>query len=233
MENSMRYAVVIVIAIAALVAVGFLVSDDTATRITPITPRAIAPISNVIKVTLENIDSDQILSPGVYVIHDDSVSLDFRGQMAPEALEPLVEYGDHNAFLDYVRGLDGIIAVYTVNEPIFPGQQTSFEVDLSGLSGPLYLSGIQMVVGSNDGYALLDDELILVNGGRARDFIALTDNYDAGTEENRELLTGFQGGQPDPAYGELNTRNGVPTQNAVDKHVQLITPVLRVGADVK
>jgi hypothetical protein len=122
-----------------------------------------------------------------------------------------------------------VVQTIRIDELILPGGQKSFDLDLSGLTGPLYLSGVQMAVGSNDGYTLLDQELILTTDEKIREFQVLTNNYDAGTEGNLPLLTGFFGGQPDPAFGELNIANGAPTLDVVRKHNQLTEPILRVS----
>jgi len=53
-------------------------------------------------------------------------------------------------------------------------------------------------------------------------------NYDAGTEENAALGSGFEGGQPDPSRGEENIENGVPTEEPVSMHPQLNETVMQV-----
>jgi hypothetical protein len=224
MENSKIVIVVALIVVVAL-AIGIYTIEPES-----ITSRVISPISKTVTITLENVDAAQPLSPGVYIVHDGSVSLDFEGEMSPDELEPLAEYGSNSAFVGYVNSMRGVVEVIRIDAPIMPGQSTSFNIDLTGLRGPLYLSGVQMAVGSNDGYTLLDRADILDSNGRVLEFRALAENFDAGTEGNLPLLTGFFGGQPDPAFGELNVENGQRTLEVVQRHMQLTEPILRVSA---
>lgn len=179
-------------------------------------------------VTLENVNDSQPLSPGVFVVHNDNLSLDFMGELAHGALEPLAEYGSHADFAEYVQGLDGVVEVYAIDAPVLPGENTSFIIEVNS-SKPLYLSGVQMAVGCNDGYALLDGVEIVDMNLTARSSVTEALNYDAGTEENQPLGSGFSGGQPDPSRGEENIENGIPTKEPVSPHPQLTEPILTVS----
>lgn len=175
-------------------------------------------------VTVTNTSATQPLSPGVYVVHEGEFSLDFEGEMAPGPLEPLAEYGNPGAFAKYVEGMDGVEMVVAIADPILPGESFSFVVNAElDVNEPVYLSGIQMAVASNDGYALLDS-LLLDGTERAE----TTSNFDAGTEENSFPGSGFAGGQPDPARGEENVENGTPTDEVVKAHDQLTTSIMSV-----
>ena len=44
--------------------------------------------------------------------------------------------------------------------------------------------------------------------------------WDAGTEGNTDLFSGFGGGQPDPAQGADNVENGTPTSDTITVHDQ-------------
>ena len=230
MENVSRSTWVVIALIVVVTLIVVLFSSQSANVITP---KQILDVGKEVTITLENIDTMQILSPGVYVIHDDSLSLDFEGEMPPSELESLAEYGSNDAFADHVHFMEGAVRVIRVSSPILPGDSASFDVDLAGLSGPLYLSGIQMAVGSNDGYAFLNKAEILDGSERILEFSFLANNFDAGTEENLPLLSGFHGGQPDPAFGELNIENGAPTLDVVMVHDQLTSPILRVATKGK
>jgi len=89
----------------------------------------------------------------------------------------------------------------------------------------VFLSAFQMAVGSNDGYAFIDAVRL-----DKKDKTVQAKNYDAGTEENTELGSGFDGGQPDPSRGAANVANGTPTLPAeeVKKHDQLIESIMEV-----
>jgi hypothetical protein len=209
-------------------------------------------------VEVSNTSEDQPLSPGVYVVHSADASLDFAGELSPAELEPLAEYGDNTAFAAFLRGLDGVKEVITIDEPILPGESASFEFMIESESAhndammmeddedntdtedameegdammeehqleDLFLSGIQMAVGSNDGYALVN--AVALDGQAA---MATAKNYDNGTEENSDLNSGFEGGQPDAERGEENVDNGTATdpQAPVAEHDQLTETILTI-----
>ncbi len=175
-----------------------------------------------------NVPDMQPLSPGVFVVHTGDLSLNFEGEMAPPGLEPLAEYGSTEAFADYVAGLDGAVKVYTVDAPILPGMNASMSIEVDATEMPLYLSGAMMDVATNDGFALLDAVMIVDENGMALSSITDAKNYDAGTEDNSDLGSGFEGGQPDPTRGEENIENGVPTEEPVSMHPQLNETVMQV-----
>lgn len=209
-------------------------------------------------VEVSNTSEDQPLSPGVYVVHSADASLDFAGELSPAELEPLAEYGDNTAFAAFLRGLDGVKEVITIDEPILPGESATFEFMIEAKADhsddmamtdegddtdammeedgddatmeehqleDLFLSGIQMAVGSNDGYALVN--AVALDGQAA---IATAKNYDNGTEENSDLNSGFEGGQPDADRGEENVDNGTATdpQAPVAEHDQLTETILTI-----
>jgi len=180
------------------------------------------------EVTITNVHDSQPLSPGVFVVHTRDLSLNFEGQMAPPALEPLAEYGNNAAFADYVADLDGAIVVYTEDAPILPGMNTTVPIEIQTSEMPLYLSGVMMAVGSNDGFALLDAVMLVDEDGMELSSTTYAENYDAGTEENQPLGSGFDGGQPDPSRDEENIENGVPTDEMVIVHPQLSEPIMEV-----
>tara|TARA_B100000745_G_scaffold98011_1_gene62360 strand:+ start:25921 stop:26625 length:705 start_codon:yes stop_codon:yes gene_type:complete len=174
-------------------------------------------------VTVSNVSDAQPLSPGVLVLHTSEASLDFEGAVAPAELEPLAEYGSNTAFAELVATLPGVVEVISVDAPIMPGQQAqvSVMVDEDGL----LLSGIMMAVASNDGYALLN--AVELDGTEKTVAAA---NFDAGTEENTELGSGFEGGQPDPSQGEANVENGTATDPVAEValHDQLTDTIMEV-----
>ena len=174
-------------------------------------------------VRVSNISDTQPLAPGVFVVHTKEASLDYSGSLAPAALESLAEYGSNTAFAEYIATQDGIVNVYTIDAPILPGEEATLTIDST--TDAFYFSGVMMAVGSNDGYALVDS--IALNGGNRK---VLAENYDNGTEENTELLSGFAGGQPDPSRGEANIENGTATdpQAEVSDHDQLLEAIMEV-----
>ncbi len=182
-------------------------------------------------VTVVNIHNSQTLSPGVFIVHKPIVGITFLGKLAPPELEALAEYGDPEPFREYIGKNTGVVSVYTIDEPIPPGENRSFTVDVSTyMPRENYLSGIQMITGSNDGFAVASNIALFTPGNGQKASITNAQNYDAGTEQNSPLLSGFEGGQPDPSRGEENIDNGIPTspQQPVMPHPQLTTTVMRV-----
>lgn len=182
-------------------------------------------------VTVENVHDTQTLSPGVFIVHKPLVSINFVGRMAPAELEPLAEYGNHLPFKGYVERNRDVVAVYAIDDPLPPGEKKTFTMDISTYRPrENYLSGIMMATGSNDGFVLVSNIALFNpgNGPKGSTMDAL--NYDAGTEENSPLLSGFEGGQPDPAMGEENIDNGVATTppRPVTFHTQLTKTIMKV-----
>jgi outer membrane murein-binding lipoprotein Lpp len=182
-------------------------------------------------VTVKNVHDTQTLSPGVFIVHKPPYSINFIGKLAPPELEPLAEYGNHTPFAKYVNKSSNVLGVYTIDKPIAPGESKSFTMDVSTyMPRESYLSGIMMAVGSNDGFALANNIALFDpgNGPKASTTNAL--NYDAGTEQNSLLLSGFSGGQPDPSKGAENIDNGVATspQQPVIPHTQISKTIMKV-----
>lgn len=178
--------------------------------------------------TITNLSDTQPLSPGVYVLHTHDASINFEGSVAPESLEALAEVGNPAAFAEFLAGVDGVMEVITIDAPVLPGEEASFTFDVAE-GTDMHLSGIQMLVATNDGYALVDSLELM---GEAVTVAAV--NHDAGTEENTEPGSGFDGGQPDPSRGEENLDNGVATDPhaPVAVHDQVTETVLELSVAV-
>ena len=182
-------------------------------------------------VTVENVHDTQTLSPGVFIVHKPLVSINFVGRVAPAELEPLAEYGNHTPFKEYVESNEGVVAVYTIDEPLPPGEKKNFTMDISTYRPrENYLSGIMMATGSNDGFVLASNIALFNPGNGPKGSITDALNYDAGTEENSPPLSGFEGGQPDPTRGEENIDNGIATTPPVPVtfHTQLTKTIMKV-----
>ena len=190
------------------------------------------PESIPVEVTIINTSDDQPLAPGVYVIHQGSFSLNYDGQQSPASFESMAEVGSANALKEFIEGQAGVLAVYVNEAPIGPGGSERIEMMAPPKQG-IYLSGVQMAVGSNDGYALIDRVQLFDESGSALEGEHQADNYDNGTEENSDLGSGFDGGQPDPSRGEENLDNGTATepQANVTRHPQLTQTIMEVSID--
>ena len=206
--------VLLLVVIAIIVVVVVLVKRDKAEY----APTAENPVT--FNVTINNV-SDMPLSPGVYAVHTAEASLDFAGDLAPGEMEALAEYGDNGPMVGLVAATEGVMRTIPV-DAIEPGQSVTLEITAD--EPGLYLSGMQMAVASNDGYAFVNALPL----DRNHDVNAK--NYDAGTEENTEIGSGFEGGQPDPAQGVANITNGTATdpQANVTRHPQLKDALMNV-----
>jgi hypothetical protein len=182
-------------------------------------------------VTVKNVHDTQTLSPGIFAVHKPLFSLNYVGKLAPAELEPLAEYGDYKEFVDYVNNSADVQYVYILDEPIQPGEDFTFTMDVSTyMPRESYLSGILMATGSNDGYALASNIALFDPGNGPKGSTTDCLNYDAGTEQNSPLMSGFEGGQPDPSKGQENIDNGEPTspQLPVTHHTQLTKTIMKV-----
>lgn len=183
-------------------------------------------VSNL-SVRLENLSGSQVLSKGVIIIHDDSFDFDFTGELAPAELESLAEVGEPEELALFASEQIGVEDVIIIDTPIEPGQSDLMELPQTLVSPNTRLTIFQMAVMSNDGYVFFSEPLDFLLGSNQN---SVGENHDAGFEENTELGSGFDGGQPDPARGEENIENGTPTepQAEVKTHDQLTEDLLGV-----
>lgn len=146
--------------------------------------------------------SDYTLSPGVLVVHTDAVSLIPEDMMATAEWEPLAEWGDPTDLAAMLEEVEGVSAVYTT-DAMPTGEMGSWMLEMGE---DQHLSFAAMVVESNDSLAVVTD-VPFTEGEMAMGMV-----YDAGTEENSDLGTGFDGGQPDSEKtAEENMNNGTAT----------------------
>ena len=224
-----RTGIIVLIIVIILVVLGFFFYNNGGGRDTQEAPEG-AVETQEFSAVIENIHTDQPLSPGVYVIHTTDASLNFEGSLSPESLEPLAEYGSNEAFASFVQTLDGVVEVITIDAPVLPGQADAFTFTVEGERlGELFLSGVQMLVGTNDAYALVDSLSLATVAEASEGIVVGGINYDNGTEENEEPGGGFEAGQPDPSQGEANIENGTPTdpQEPVTLYTQVTDTVLQ------
>lgn len=183
-------------------------------------------------VKIENVDDSITLSPGVFVAHKPPFSIDYIYKKIPSEMEPLVEYGNNTPFYDYISSQEEAVATYSIDTPLAPGESTSFTLKVPrDRPRETYLSGAMMLVETNDGFALVSNIALFTSGNGAKNSTTYAQNYDAGTEENSAVGSGFAGGQPDPEKGSENIDNGVPTspQRPVTPHPQVTSPVMKVS----
>ena len=187
-----RIAVILVLAMAAAMLPG-------------VTQTAEAAHSVTFRVTITNVtDPEQILSPGAWLVHTEPGALWTRDAEASLAVERIAEIGNP---------AEAVSALGAGEIGAAPANGTTVVFELTAEPGDL-LSTIQMLVATNDGFVglqsveLFDGETPL---GQTIELVA----YEAGTEENTGLFTGFDGGQPDPSRGADNVDNGVATNETI------------------
>jgi outer membrane murein-binding lipoprotein Lpp len=182
-------------------------------------------------VKIENVHDSVVLSPGVFVAHKPPFSINYINKQIPSEMEPLAEYGDNAPFYDYVSSQEGAIATYSIDTALAPGESTTFILKVPrDRPRETYLSGVMMLVQTNDGFALANNIALFTQGNGPKQSTTNAQNYDAGTEENSPVGSGFTGGQPDPSQGEENIDNGTPSvpQKPVIPHTQVVESVMRV-----
>ena len=187
-------------------------------------------------VTIENVHSTMTLSPGVFVAHKPPFSIDYINKKVPSEFEPLAEYGNNTPFYDYIDSQAGVVSRYLINAPLAPGESTSFTLTVPrDRPRETYLSGAMMLVQTNDGYAAVNNIALFTSGNGPKNSTTNALNYDAGTEENSAVGSGFGGGQPDPEKGSENIDNGTPSnpQRPVTPHPQVSKPVMKVTVTPK
>lgn len=163
------------------------------------------------------------ISPGAYVLSNAADAMWMNGGTASLALERIAEIGDPTEAV-------GVLGATMIDAAGAAGDSVTFEI--SAMPGQL-LSFASMLVGSNDGFVGVNG-LALFSGTTARTVSMDLTAWDAGTEANSDLNSGFAGGQPDPAQGAANVDNGTATSEAIAAHAQFtgtqatltITPVI-------
>ena len=153
---------------------------------------------------------EMVVTPGAYLVHTEAGAFWTTGSTASLALERIAEIGDSGEAV-------ASLGATPLDAAPANGDTVTFEFTASPGDS---LSFAQMVVATNDGFVGLDS-LALWDGttpiSLTRDLVA----YDAGTEENTDLFSGFDGGQPDPSRGADNVDNGAATAEPIGAHAQL------------
>lgn len=157
------------------------------------------------RITIENqTNPEMVVTPGAYLVHNTSGAFWSGGTQASLSLERIAEIGDSS---------EAVAAIGAVALGAAPaaGDTVTFEIT----AGPGdYLSTAQMLVATNDTFVGLNSEPLFENGSPRSATIDLM-AYDAGTEENADLFSGFAAGQPDPAEGMANVDNGTATTESI------------------
>ena len=145
------------------------------------------------EITIENLTADtgdggtQVFSPPVFAVHRPNVSMWRAGEMASAPVAGVAEDALNDALVDALDGADGVLHVMAGDAVIPPGASATYTVDIE--RGYRRLSGIFMLVNTNDGFAGLDSIMLPARGEKQMMLHA----YDAGSEENTELIAHIPG----------------------------------------
>ena len=171
------------------------------------------------KVTLTNLtmgvpaQGGQIFSPPIFVTHGHGFSIGASGEAASAELTTLAETGNHAPLAALAMGSDAVGSVVAFPAPpdgvVLPGASVSTMVSASAGMG--YLSLATMLVQTNDGIVLANSLPLFDEDGNARSFTMDLISYDAGTEENNELVTHV----PGPPFGGMER---APTADVITPH---------------
>ena len=204
----------VLLAVAGMVGASLFGAGGTATAMPP----------SVFRVTITNMtDPPTPISPGALVGHCEDGAFWSKGSSASAELELIAEVGNPGAAVaveeeETAMGVTFLQERHTIGE-VGPGESTSVDVVFEfGCK----LSSAHMLVHSNDTFVGAnsvgiwdpDTNLPLENVS-----VELT-AHDAGTEENSEIASGFDGGQPDPSRGAENLENGVATSEPISASTQ-------------
>ena len=171
------------------------------------------------KVTLTNLTEGtpgaggQIFSPPIFVTHGHGFSIGASGEAASAELTALAETGNNMPLAELAMGSDAVGSVFAFPAPpdgvVPPGGSVSATVTAS--SGMGYLSLATMLVQTNDGIVLGNSLPLFDEDGNPRSFTMDLISYDAGTEENNELVTHV----PGPPFGGMER---APTEDVIAAH---------------
>lgn len=181
------------------------------------------------RVTLENLTTGQVFSPGVIATHTNKVSVWDVGAPASVGIQNIAEDGNELQAVTDLENMPGVFDVVDIDAPTnriggqapFPTSRT-FTISAAGNANRLSLA--VMIICTNDGFTGVSS--VKLPGGFKPD-VHEVGAWDAGTEFNNQLSThivppcGGAGPKPFPAGDNLNLRvaeSGVihPHQNILN-----------------
>ncbi len=161
------------------------------------------------EVTITNLTAGQPISPPLIVSHRSSIALAEAGQAASAPLAAVAEDGDASDLAFLLEGLDEVRDVVVAEGPIPPGGSRSVTLDIRG--GDV-LSGVGMLVNSNDAFFFLDS--LRVNRFRTESVAVAA--WDSGSEANTEDCDDIPG--PACPAGSSNNRQTGDAEGFVHVH---------------
>jgi hypothetical protein len=164
------------------------------------------------EVTVENLTpatgmgASQVFSPPVLATHGAAARMFRVGRQASAELAQIAEDAVNQPMLDRLNASDHVHSALQGTGVIAPGQSAIYEIESA--PGFPFLSLATMLVNTNDGFTGLDT----VRLPRRGEQVVLAGAYDAGSEENTELVEHI----PGPCCGNPLVR--VPTSEPIRHH---------------
>ncbi len=157
------------------------------------------------RVTITNQSNPEMnITPGAYVIHTTANAFWSAGSQADLGLERIAEIGDPAEAVSSL-GAGALDAA--------PGNGDTVVIEFTASPGD-HLSFAQMLIATNDAFVGLNSMPLFQGSQPTAGTFGLI-AWDAGTEENAEIGSGFDFGQPDPARGADNVDNGTTTTDPI------------------
>ena len=143
------------------------------------------------RVTIENLTTGQVFSPGVIATHTNKVDVWSPGAAASEGVRLIAEDGMESVAVAELTGAPGVHAVISTLAPINRiggpvGLPSSRSFIIGAAANANRLSVTVMLICTNDGFTGLHGEK-LPGGFKAASY--LVGAWDAGTEENNERFS--------------------------------------------
>jgi hypothetical protein len=161
----------------------------------------------VYEVSLENLSpaGSQPLSPPILAVHSPSFRIFHIGGYASDELAQVAQDAFGDPLVSLLNNSSEVSEVVVGQQgPIFPGSSQSFNISANGNFTKLSL--VTMLVNTNDGFTGTD-KLQLPQRGTKTFYLR---SYDAGSEENTELIAHIPG-QGNPFMGN-------PTNDKIEFH---------------
>ncbi len=145
-----------------------------------------------VSVEVTNITNASYFTPLLVAAHAEGVHLFRLGEEASAHLQAMAEGGAIGGLAADVVAAGGIHVSDPAGGVLAPGASATAELDVKGKK-EAFLSIVAMILPTNDGFVGLDSLRIPKKKGTYTFFLR---GYDAGTEENDELVVGMEGGAP-------------------------------------
>lgn len=164
------------------------------------------------EVTLENMTpaGSQPFSPAVLAVHSPSYRIFHIGGYASDEVAQVAEDGMTTALVTMLNNSSEVSEVVVGTGAIMPGASETFNITAAG--NFTKLSMVTMLVNTNDGFTGTDKLQLPQKGTKVYYLRA----YDAGSEENTELMAHI----PGPCCG--NPLMGNPTNEKISHHAGIL-----------